>query len=93
METIQIQNITVGELREMISETLAETLTKKEEKKPTGPEYFTRAQVKDLLHVSFPTLNELTRTGKIKGYKIGGRVLYKANEIEAALISIQTKIQ
>lgn len=51
--------------------------------------YLTRIQVAKKLHISLPTLNEYTKTGKLKGYRISGRVLYKKDEIDKALTSIE----
>jgi len=53
-------------------------------------ELLTRQQVADRLKISLPTLNELTKNGKITGYRIGNRVRYKANEVQHALTQIKT---
>lgn len=50
--------------------------------------YYTRQELKDFLHISYPTINRLEKNGKIKGYRIGGRVLYKKDQIEGALTQI-----
>ena len=52
--------------------------------------YGTRKQVASKLHISLPTLNELTKTGALTGYKIQGRVLYKWDEVDKALIRIES---
>jgi len=51
--------------------------------------YLTRKEVAELLSISLPTLNEYTKTGKLKGFRIGGRVLYCANEIQNSLTEIE----
>ena len=53
-------------------------------------EYLTRKKVSARLHISLPTLNEYTKTGKLKAYRINGRVLYRENEIDAALTSVES---
>jgi len=53
-------------------------------------ELLTRQQVADRLKISLPTLNELTKSGKITGYRIGNRLRYKATEIQQALTKINT---
>jgi len=53
-------------------------------------ELITRKQVAKLLGVSLPTINSYTKTGKIKGYRIGNRIRYKRNEIENSLLQIKT---
>ena len=44
-----------------------------------------------ILSVSLVTLNEWTKEGKIKGYRIGSRIRFKQHEIEKSLLSIKTK--
>lgn len=61
---------------------------------PTDKEtnkYLTREKVAELLHITLPTLHSLTQTGRIKAYKIGGRVLYKAKDVDNALKEISYK--
>ena len=58
---------------------------------PPQTEFITRKQTADLLRVSLPTINDWTKTGKIKGYRIGSRVRYKRNEIENSLSQIKTR--
>ena len=55
-------------------------------------ELLTRKQAAAILKVSLPTLNELTKTGTLKGYRVTGsnRLRYKASEINNALTVIKT---
>ncbi|MBT3385984.1 MAG: helix-turn-helix domain-containing protein [Prolixibacteraceae bacterium] len=57
--------------------------------KNKGIEYLTRKEVATKLHISLPTLNEYTKSGKLKAYRINGRVLYRNDEIESALTSVE----
>jgi excisionase family DNA binding protein len=43
--------------------------------------YITRKETATLLHISLPTLNEWTKDGTLKSYRIGTRVLYKPDEV------------
>ncbi len=52
--------------------------------------YGTRMEVAKALHISLPTLNELTKTGILTGYRLQGRVLYKWIEIDQALKKIES---
>lgn len=52
--------------------------------------YITRKNTAELLHISLPTLNELTKSGILKGYRLQGRVLYKIAEIDNALTEMET---
>ncbi len=56
---------------------------------PDG-ELLTRQQVADRLKVSLPTLNELTKNGKIKAYRIGNRVRYKDAEVNQVLTQVKS---
>jgi excisionase family DNA binding protein len=47
-----------------------------------------RKQVKELLNISYPTLNKLNRTQELPAYKIGRKVFYKMSDIEKSLISL-----
>lgn len=55
-------------------------------RKPQQPDsYITRQEAATILHITLPTLLKWTMEERIKGYRIGRRVLYKKNEIEAAI--------
>ena len=47
--------------------------------------YLTRGEVAKQLQISLPTLHNYTKEGYIKSYRIGGKVRYKADDIEKAL--------
>ena len=90
MKSILLQNITPEDLKQIISEVIEEKLTMFQPQANKTQKYLTRAEVKDLLKISLPTLNDYTKTGRIKGYRIGGRVLYCADEIKNSLTEIET---
>ena len=50
--------------------------------------FLSRKEVSKLLKISLPTLNEWTKLGWLLSYKMGNRVLYKANEVELALCKV-----
>jgi excisionase family DNA binding protein len=52
--------------------------------------YLSRKDTAEQLCVSLPTLHDWTKTGIIKAYRIGGRVLYKLSEIHDACIEVRT---
>ena len=52
--------------------------------------FLTRKQAATLLNISLPTLTDYTKHGKIVGYRLGTRVLYKHSEIANALNKIQS---
>lgn len=49
------------------------------------PRYYTRAETARLLHVTLPTLHRLTKDGLITAKKVGNRILYEAEAIDAAV--------
>lgn len=57
-------------------------LQKVEEKQP---EFLTRKQTADKLHLSLGTLDQYVKSGLITSYKIGHRVLFKSDEINDSL--------
>ena len=50
-----------------------------------APTFYTRDEVCKLLHVSLPTLDKLTRTGKLQSKQIGKRYLFTREEVATAL--------
>jgi len=49
---------------------------------------YTRKEVKDMLGMSYPTLNKLNKTGELKAHKIGRKVFYKLTDIENSMIHL-----
>lgn len=47
--------------------------------------YITRKQAAEMLHVSLPTLHAWVHQGRLKCYQIGGRTLYKREEVMQAV--------
>jgi hypothetical protein len=72
-----------NDLKKIVADAIRET--KPESKEPIRPEYLTRQQVKEKLHVSFPTLNRFDKEGILTAHKIGGRVLYLWSDVETAI--------
>ena len=69
----------IDEIVERVSERVIAVTTKKE------PKLYTRQETADLLHVTLPTLSRLTKDGMIKSKRLGGRILYDAESIDAAV--------
>ncbi|PCJ63778.1 MAG: hypothetical protein COA58_15665 [Bacteroidetes bacterium] len=88
MNNIILQNTSQSELKALISESVKEALKSFSAKPITSPSNskLTRQQVKDEFHLSFPTILKLEKQGKLKGYRIGRRVLFNRAEVEAALV-------
>ena len=87
--SIILENITreelFSELRDIVSQVLDERL------KPQTPQiYLTKKEAAAKLRLSLPTLGRLTADGSLQGYRIGRRVLYRADEIDQALTQIDS---
>ena len=54
-------------------------------KQPTS-KYWTRKKTAEELNITLPTLRKWTKSGKLKGHKIEGRVYYKPEEIDTSLV-------
>ena len=93
MEQILLNGLTVEQLKEIIADTVR---ANSEQKQQTNKEislstnetkFISRKETAALLHISLPTLNDLTKEGKLKSYLIGARVLYKPEEVTQSVIS------
>ena len=49
------------------------------------PNYLTRRETARRLRISLVTLNDWVNRGRIRAHKIGGRVLFRDSDVEAAL--------
>ena len=50
--------------------------------------YLSRAEVSKMLNVSFVTLNKWNKSGKLKAVGIGGRVLYRQEDIDNSIVEL-----
>ena len=93
MENIILSQIPLNELENSISKIVERQLKaflNIHENEAPKLEYITREQAAKLSHISKPTLNNLTKEGKLIAYRIGSRVLYKLIDVEASLSLIVT---
>ena len=61
-------------------------------KKPPEPDVFiTRKEAAAILHITLPTLSKRILDGKVKGYRNGRRLLFKKDEVEAAMTIVKIK--
>ena len=51
--------------------------------------YLTREEVSKLLTICLSTLNNWNKKGILHPYQMGGRVYYKASEIESSMIKLE----
>ena len=72
-------------LRELISEELEARL------KPEPPkDLLTKKEVAAKLRLSLPTVQRLMADGTIKPYRIGRRILFRADQVEGSLKEIES---
>ena len=83
---IYLNGMTADQLPEMIRESLRDELRHLRPAHPkTDTRYLTRRETARRLRISLVTLTDWVNRGKICAHKIGGRVLFRDNDVEAAL--------
>lgn len=76
----------LGVLMQSFAETVADmVMARIKEEEEKKPHYYTRKELCELLHVTAPTVIEMVKRGEIQEKKIGGRVLYDAAAVDAAV--------
>ena len=97
MGNIQINNFNIADLEQAIKNVLTETVINavKEKISPNKKilSLLSREETAMTLCISLPTLHEWTKSGIIKAFRIGNRVLYKLEDINDALKEIQTSVK
>jgi excisionase family DNA binding protein len=83
-QSIQLLNITTNDLTNLIKEGIKSELT--ELKKTLNPEslespHLTRRQTAEFFGVSLNCVNDWTRKGILKAYKVGQRTYFKRSEL------------
>ena len=91
MNAIQITQFTPNELKSLLMEGVQQVVNQiREEFQPKTPtEYLTRKQVAKMLDINLTTLNNWTNKGVLISYGIQGRVYYKRDEVEKAIIKFE----
>jgi excisionase family DNA binding protein len=91
MSEILFTGISAKELFERIGQLIDSKLSKVASHQQTSQSKFiTRLEVAKLLKISLPTLNDWTKLGWLQSYKIGNRVFYKSDEVEASISALAT---
>jgi excisionase family DNA binding protein len=91
MNSIILHGINTEDLknlfREVIEEKVKQESTPRESEK--GLVYLNRFEVAKVLRISLPTLNNWSKDGILQSYRIGNRILYKAEEIEQSVKTVR----
>ena len=82
----EFEQIQKSWIREVLKEITPQQNNQQQKKEPYG----TRKEVAKELRISLPTLNDFTKRGVLKAYRIGGRVLYRWEEIYKSLQEIKS---
>jgi len=91
MQSIITTQFTPDELTEIIRLAVTEAFTAYRAISPPPPKephYLSRKQVAAKLGINLTTLWDRTRKGEITAHKFGSRVLYKPDDVEAALCKV-----
>lgn len=84
---ILLHGISVNDLLEMIGQVIDKKIGQEfqqpQEKNRSG--FISRKEACKLLKITYPTLHEWTKSGVIPSYRIGARILFKADELEQAV--------
>lgn len=85
MEKTIIIQLSIDELRELISEVFLKVFDDKiTPLLPDEKKYITRKEVAEKFHVTLPTIHAWINSGKINALKIGRRTLFDLSEVENA---------
>lgn len=91
MQSIITTQFSYEELTEIIRLAVTEAITAYgaiNTPPPKEPHYLSRKETAKRLGVNLTTLWERTRQGEITAHKFGSRVLYKPDDVEAALCKV-----
>ena len=89
MENIILQQLSVSDFKEIISDTIKKEIRESHPGQNTPEQYLTRKDTAKLLQVSLVTLRDWSVKGILQSYKIGGRIRYKKSEIDESLKEVK----
>jgi excisionase family DNA binding protein len=92
MSQIFLMGVSLSDLREMVKDVIQEHLkiTPETSRNQESQEYLSRAEVSQLLKISLFTLNDWTKQGHLKAYRMGRRVLYSRSEVQSSLKEVKS---
>ena len=90
-KAIETKKISNKQLQDAILEGVKSQLDdlKKNFEPKTPNEYLTRNDVAKMLSVDLSTVHNYTKRKILQAYQIGGRVYYKRNEVELAIVELK----
>jgi predicted DNA-binding transcriptional regulator AlpA len=97
IERVVLFSMPIQELKEIIGEVIEEKLKEFRSNSPPPipppKEYISSKEVCQMLHISMATLWSYSKYGKLKKYRIGGRILSRTEEVRNAVINDTMKIE
>jgi excisionase family DNA binding protein len=90
MQTVQFIQVTPEQLQNAIIEGVKIQLQdlKKHFQPKTPTEFLSRQEVAQLLKINLSTVHNWTKNGTLQAFQIGGRVFYKRELIENAIVKL-----
>lgn len=85
---VQLITLTTDDLSQIIKNSVSQVLAETGRPQPQTaeqPEFYTRKQTAEKLHISLGTLDTYTRLGILNAVKIGSRVLYSSTQLNDTL--------
>lgn len=91
VQQIQFVQVTPEQLQDAIIEGVNAQLNElKEHFQPKKPnKYLTRQDVAEMLQIDLSSVWNWTKKGVLTSYQISGRVYYKLNEVEQAIVKLK----
>ncbi len=90
-KSIQFVQITPEQLQNAIIEGVKSQLKDLKEhlqpKKPT--KYLTRSDIAEMLKIDLSSVHNWTKRGILKSYQISGRIYFKRDEVEQAIVALK----
>jgi len=82
-----IEIISKEEISDLIETTIVKVLANKQLQEEVNNKLLNREQAAKYLDISLGTLHTHTKTGKIRGQRIGGRLLYRKSDLDNSTTS------
>jgi hypothetical protein len=57
----------------------------------TEPKFYTRDELKRILHISLPTIDRYAKLGIINGSRVGNRILFPKDSIQEAMKTMKSE--
>lgn len=88
--SIILENVSADLLKSLVRDAIREEFQSINTVSNETKKYWTRKEAASLLKISLVTLNYYTKTGVLKGSRIGSRVLYADEDIQQAIKDMPT---